>query len=265
MQNITSDKPVILVMAGHDPTGGAGIQADIESIAAHDCHAATVVTCLTTQNTGKFWKSFPQQAADFQQQLDSLIQDMQFSACKIGLVTESSILSVIESILERIDPVPVVMDPVLISGSGENISDREIFLLSENSLFRNLAVITPNSMEARKLTGIDNLEKCADDLLKRGCSSVLITGTHEDTIPVINTLYLQGGESVEYTWERLPGSYHGTGCTLSSSIAANLALGFDLQQAVEKAQNYTWNTIDKALKLAKHQLHPNRLYSGTLK
>ena len=259
MQNFTSNKPAILILAGHDPTGGAGIHADIESIAANGCCSASVVTCLTIQNTVEFRKSVPQKPEDFREQLECLMQDMHFNACKIGLVTDNTILSIIESTLQTLMPIPAVLDPVLQSGTGKMISNRDIYTTAK-SLFPNLAVITPNSMEARELTGIDNLEKCAIDLLKRGCQSVLVTGTHEDTDAVINTLYLQNGESVQYTWDRLPGNFHGTGCTLSSSIAANLAQGREIPEAVKNAQYYTWHTIRNAQRLARHQLHPDRLY-----
>jgi hydroxymethylpyrimidine/phosphomethylpyrimidine kinase len=121
-------------------------------------------------------------------------------------------------------------------------------------------VITPNSTEARALTGIDNLDDAAADLLNRGCRAVLITGTHEQSTKVINTLYMQNETPVINSWERLPDSYHGSGCTLSSCIAAQLALGKTIMEAVTIAQKYTWYALKHGMLLGRSQYHPDRFY-----
>ena len=122
--------------------------------------------------------------------------------------------------------------------------------------------MTPNSLEARELTGLDDLDAAAEELVKRGCEAVLITGTHEKSRKIINTLYNKN-QKIRYEWQRLPGIYHGSGCTLSSSIAARLALGQDIRTAVESAQEYTWQTLRHAIRFGKNQFHPDRFYHKT--
>lgn len=260
MVNSGRKKPVVLVLAGHDPSGGAGIQADIEAIAANGCHAATVITCLTTQNTREFKESITINADNFLEQVDYIQNDMVISACKIGVIADLGILSCIEKILQGLGSVPVVLDPVISAGTGQKINTEDIYVALHDKLLAFAAVITPNSLEARELTGIDNLDKAAEDLLRHGCQSVLITGAHEQTDSVINTYYRNGEKPVVYTWKRLNGKFHGSGCTLSSAIAALLARGSSLEHAVGAAQEYTWHTLNKAMSLGKNQFHPDRFY-----
>lgn len=260
MSNGNSKKPVVLVLAGHDPGGGAGIQADIETLAANGCHAATVITCLTTQNTAEFGKTIPVNPVDFGQQIEFILDDMQINACKIGLITDFSVLTLIIMNLHRLNGIPVVFDPVIHAGAGGRIMPEDVITPLREKLLPLITVLTPNSPEARALTGMDNLTDAGNDLLKQGCRAVLITGTHEQTDAVVNTLHVKDHKPVEFNWERLPGVYHGSGCTLSSSIAAQLAQGETIVSAVENAQEYTWQTLKHAIKLGRQQLHPNRFY-----
>lgn len=261
MVNTGITKPVVLVMAGHDPSGGAGIQADIEAIAGNGCHAATVITCLTTQNTREFKESIPVNADSFLEQVAYIQDDMTVSACKIGVISDLGVLSGIEKILQGLGAVPVVLDPVISAGTGQKINTEDIYTALHDKLMPFATVITPNSLEARELTGIDDLDMAAEQLIRRGCQAVLITGVHEQTDTVINTLYRSGRNPEPFTWERLPGRYHGSGCTLSSAIAAHLAQGADIDQAISAGQEYTWHTLKHALSLGRNQFHPNRFYS----
>ena len=253
-------KPVVLVLAGHDPSGGAGIQADIETIAANGCHAVTVITCMTTQNTAVFKKYIPVDPEDFLQQSELLLAEAPICACKIGLVADPGILSAIEKILLRLKNIPIVLDPVISSGSGEKIMADDILLSLHEKILQFTTVITPNTVEARALTGLDDLTAGANKLLKQGCQGVLITGTHEHTDKVINTLYLKNEVPLEFVWERLPGTYHGSGCTLSAAVATFLAMGENIKQAVMAGQKYTWNTLKHGIQLGGKQLHPDRFY-----
>ncbi len=253
-------KPVVLVLAGHDPSGGAGIQADIETIACNGCHAATVITCLTAQNTSEFRQVIPVSPDDFKQQIEMILADMPVSACKIGLIADPGILSVIEKTLIALMDIPVVLDPVINAGTGTKIITDAVRTTLHDKLLPFITVITPNSIEVRALTGIDNLDGAANDLLTRGCRAVLITGTHEQSSKVINTLYMQNETPVKNEWERLSGSYHGSGCTLSSSIAAQLAQGNTIREAVAIAQKYTWHTLKNGMLLGRGQHHPDRFY-----
>jgi hydroxymethylpyrimidine/phosphomethylpyrimidine kinase len=186
---------------------------------------------------------------------------MPVSACKIGLVADSNILSVIEKKLIALMDIPVVLDPVINAGTGARIMADDIYTILNDKVMPFTTVITPNSTEARALTGIDNLDDAAADLLNRGCRAVLITGTHEQSTKVINTLYMQNETPVINSWERLPDSYHGSGCTLSSCIAAQLALGKTIMEAVTIAQKYTWYALRHGMLLGREQYHPDRFYS----
>ena len=262
MNNTADKKPLVLVLAGHDPSGSAGIQADIESITSNGCHAATVITALTIQNTSRFVRAIPVDPVDFQQQIDLLLQEMQFNACKIGLVSSVEILTVMEKVLARLNNIPVIVDPVISAGSGEKISTDIVCNTLYEKILPVATMITPNSEEARKLTGLENLDAAADVMLELGCKSVLITGSHEPTDKIINTLYTNNEDPVIFKWERLAGVFHGSGCTLSAAITARMALGYNIKQAATVAQEYTWQTLKHAVLHGKKQYHPDRFYKS---
>lgn len=259
MSNSNNQKPVVLVIAGHDPSGGAGIQADIESIASTGCHAASIITSLTTQNTSQVVEVLPQDPIPFRNQIRLILDDMEVSSCKLGMIGSIDLLEVIISELSKLN-IPTVLDPVMHSTTGKAFVDDNLCQIMLGSLLPFTSCITPNTVESRALAESNDLNVAANKFLEYGTDSVLITGTHEDTEQVTNTFYTANSLPVEYHWERLPNSYHGSGCTLSSSIAAHLALGEELKVAIKKAQEYTWNTLKHGLKLGDGQSQPNRFY-----
>jgi hydroxymethylpyrimidine/phosphomethylpyrimidine kinase len=188
-----------------------------------------------------------------------ILEDMDIAACKIGMIGSVALIDIIHSELTKIQ-VPIVLDPVISSTTGQAFADEAICKNMLKSLLPLTTIITPNSIEAKTLTQSSDLTTAADSLLDYGTDSVLITGTHEETDNVINTFYTKPGSPTEYHWERLPDTFHGSGCTLSSRIAALLALGNDLQSAVENAQAYTWNTLKHGLKLGCGQAQPDRFF-----
>jgi len=259
MKNINNQKPVVLVIAGHDPSGGAGIQADIESIAHAGCHAATIITALTAQNTNKVDDILPQEPDRFQNQLSLVLEDMQIAACKIGMLGSIKLIDIIQNELSKIN-VPVVLDPVMCATSGQTFTNEEMNKKILSSLLPLSTIVTPNTDEAELLSNSTHLDTAANNLLSLGTNAVLITGTHDVTADVTNSFYTAAEPKVEYHWERLSETFHGSGCTLSSRIAALLALGNDLKTAVEDAQAYTWNTLKNGLQLGQSQSQPNRFY-----
>ncbi len=261
MTNSNNQKPVVLVIAGHDPSGGAGIQADIESISNAGCHATTVITSLTSQNTSKVLDVIPQDPEPFRHQIRLILEDMDIVACKIGMIGSNKLLEVIVNELTGLK-FPIVLDPVLSSATGKKFSDDDFCKNMLTSLLPLTTLITPNSIEATLLAQEDNFTAAANTLLNYGAKSVLITGTHNETHKVINSLYTKQDPLIEYHWERLPGTFHGSGCTLSSRITALLALGNDLKKSVEKAQEYTWLSLKHGLNLGRGQAHPNRFYES---
>ena len=253
-------KPAILCFSGHDPSGGAGIQADTETLASHQCHTCSVITSLTDQDTRNVKNLIPQEKQNFIDQATTLFADFNISAIKIGLIGSAGIAEAIQIILEENSKIPVILDPVLVAGGGKLLSNEDLTAIIGDLLLPYTIVLTPNSQEARKLTGHSHLDECGISLLQRGCKYVLITGTHEDSPSVCNRLYHQNELIETFSWDRLPGSFHGSGCTLASSIAASIAHGLDPYHAILEAQEYTWNALNEAYAPGQGQLVPNRFY-----
>lgn len=253
--------PVVLALSGSDPSGGAGIQADIEALASHGCHCAPVITAITVQDTQDVKSYAPLDGTLIMEQARAVLEDMPVAAIKIGLLGSSEAVEAIYGVLQDYPDIPVILDPVLASGNGASLSDEEVLEALYTLLLPNTTVLTPNSMEARILAPeADNLDACAMALLEHGCEFVLITGTHENTPHVANSLYGNHRLLETYTWERLPGSYHGSGCTLAASIAGLLAQGLEPLSAIHEAQEYTWETLAHGYRIGMGQPLPNRLF-----
>ena len=257
---MTPNRPVVLTFSGHDPSGGAGIQADIETLVSHQCHPVNIITTLTEQNTQDVVKLLPQSPDNIVSQAETLLADIPIKAIKIGLLGHPDTVQAVANILVQNATIPVVLDPVLAAGSGKVLSNDSLIALINQLLLPCTTVLTPNSLEARKLTGLDDLEQCGLSLLAKGCEYVLITGTHENTDEVGNLLFHDGQLIEAYRWERLPFSYHGSGCTLASGIAALLAQGLAVVDAIGEAQDYTWRSLANAYQPGKGQYVPNRFY-----
>jgi len=254
------NRPVVLSFSGHDPSGGAGVQADIETLVSHQCHSTSVITALTEQDTLNVKKLIPQRPADIIAQAQTLLNDITVKVFKIGLIGHYDTALAIHTLLKQYPEIPVVLDPVLAAGGGTDLSSKQLVDALVNLLLPCTTVLTPNSEEARKLTGLTDLHDCGLKLLEWGCKYVLITGTHEDTPSVSNQLFHDGRCWETYTWDRLPDHYHGSGCTLATSIAALLAHGIEPVQAVAEAQDYTWHSLNAAYKVGKGQHNPNRFF-----
>ncbi|MDH5436328.1 MAG: hydroxymethylpyrimidine/phosphomethylpyrimidine kinase, partial [Gammaproteobacteria bacterium] len=188
-------------------------------------------------------------------------EDMPVAAIKIGLLGSLTNIEIIHSLLIEHPTLPVVLDPVLASGAGNVLADNEMINAIRDLLLPITTVLTPNSIEARQLAHhSDDLAACAQELLSLGTEFVLITGTHENTNEVINTLYSERRKLQEQTWPRLPHSYHGSGCTLASSIAGLLAQGMEPFSAIHEAQRYTWETLKHGYRAGAGQHLPDRFY-----
>lgn len=252
--------PVVLCFSGHDPSGGAGVQADIETLTSHHCHCASVITALTEQDSRNVKKMLPQAPENIISQANTLFDDMPIAAIKIGLVGHHETARAIAGILQQHPEIPVVFDPVLAAGGGTPLANAELMAAINELLLPRTTILTPNTEEARKLAGVQDLDECGMMLLAKGCEYALITGGHEATARVENRLFYQQAMIETFSWDRLPNSYHGSGCTLASSIAGLLAQGLDVFSAVAEAQDYTWNTLEAAYKVGKGQHNPNRFF-----
>jgi hydroxymethylpyrimidine/phosphomethylpyrimidine kinase len=257
--------PIVLSFAGTDPTGGAGIQADLLTLSSMGCHALTVVTAITVQDTAGVEDVLPIDADWVSDQARVLLEDMPVAAFKIGMVGSVENCAAIAEVVSDYPDVPLILDPVLASGRGDEMATEDMIEAIREMLIPQTTIITPNSLEARRLAddGGDeerSLEDCAMRILEMGCEYVLITGTHENTPKVVNTLYGQQGVIRSDTWQRLPGSYHGSGCTLASAIAATLANGLDIPEAVREAQEYTWQSLNAGFRPGMGQHIPDRFF-----
>jgi hydroxymethylpyrimidine/phosphomethylpyrimidine kinase len=256
--------PVVIAVSGSDPTGGAGIQADIEALVSMGCHTAPVVTALTVQDTQRFMSFEPVDSMILIQQIRAILEDMEVAAFKLGMLGSVAIVEAIYTILKEYPRLPVVLDPVLRSGTGAELAAIEVRDAMIELLFPLTTVLTPNSMEARLLVPhADTLEACAHGLMDMGVEFALITGTHENTPNVVNTLYGNGRLIDSFSWERLPGTYHGSGCTLAAATAGLLAHGAEPGHAMREAQEYTWETLKQGYRIGMGQYIPNRLFWAT--
>ena len=253
--------PIVMTFSGHDPSGGAGIQADIETLASQGCLATTVITALTVQDSSDVIEFRAIDASHVICQARAVLEDMPVAAFKIGMIGSADNAQAIHSILHDYPDIPLVLDPVLASGGGTAVSDEQLLESIRLLLLPRTTVLTPNSDEARLLAPeSDTLEACALALLDRGAEYVLVTGTHENTPHVINSLYHSTRLLESFTWERLPHSYHGSGCTLAACTAGMLAHGLDPFQAVHEAQDFTWNALQQGFRPGMGQHFPDRLF-----
>ena len=257
--------PIVLTFAASDPSGGAGMQADLLTLASMGCHPLSVITALTVQDTAGVEGVLPIDADWVADQARCLLEDMPVDAFKIGVLGSVENIAAIAEIVSDYPDVPLILDPVLASGRGDELATEEMTHALRELLLPQTTLVTPNSLEVRRLAEADDdeeltLEQCAMRLIEAGCEYVLVTGTHENTPQVVNTLYSKSGVVRTDTWPRLPGSYHGSGCTLASAIAAMLANGLDLTDAVREAQDYTWHTLQKAYRPGMGQHLPDRLF-----
>lgn len=260
-----SQPPIVLTFAASDPSGGAGIQADLLTLSSMGCHALSVITAITVQDTAGVDDVLPIDSEWVSDQARFILEDMEVAAFKIGLISSVENIAAIAEVIADYPDVPVILDPVLASGGGDELATEDIIDAMRELLIPHTTILTPNSIEARRLAMNEDeeeigLDLCAQRLLDLGAGFVLITGAHENTPKVINTLYGSEGIVRADSWDRLPGSYHGSGCTLASAIAATLANGLDLPEAIFEAQEYTWQTLAAGFRPGMGQYIPDRFF-----
>ena len=265
MNDAPPSLPAVITFAATDPTSGAGLQADLLALASMGCYPLSVVTALTVQDTAGvegFLPIDPDWVAD---QARCLLEDMPVAAFKMGMLGSTEIVTVVAEVVSDYPDVPLVLDPVLTSGRGDVFASEDMISAIRELLVPQSTIVTPNVPELRRLADEDDDEEtsladCAQRLLDTGCEYVLVTGTHASTPDVVNTLYQRGGVLRSDSWQRLPGSYHGSGCTLAAALAANLARGLDIGDAVYEAQDYTWQALSRAFRPGMGQYLPDRLF-----
>lgn len=262
------------------------MQADLLTLASLGCHGLSVITAITVQDTERVSAMDPVDAAWVEDQARQVLEDMRVDAFKIGLIGSVENVSAIAEIVSDYPDIPLILDPVLAAGNGDELATADIISAMRELLIPQTTVLTPNSIEARRLVARDiddenpSLEACAESLLMLGAEYVLITGTHENAQQVVNNLYGPLPEradrvasdaadrAIEHAvglvrsdaWTRLTGSYHGSGCTLASAIAALIANGETIPDAVRAAQEYTWNALKGGFRPGMGQFIPDRFF-----
>ncbi len=254
-------KAVVLVFAGLDPSGGAGIQADIQAISAAGAHPLPIVTALTVQDNQHVHAVHPVEPSVLREQALALIgQHTRIDAVKIGIVGSAAnaqaIAEVITILRASSKDLPVVLDTVLASGHGDVLTKGDA--VQALAPLRKLAtLLTPNLPEARALCGVDDVEAQAQRLLE-DAPHVLIKGGHGAGDTVVNAWFCADRQR-KWPWSRLPGEHHGSGCTLASAIAARLAQRISMEEALHSAQRYTQRCLEQAFRIADGQLIPDRI------
>lgn len=251
--------PVVLVIAGNDPSGGAGICADTQTVTRLGCHPAPVLSSLTVQDTVNAYAVQALNPDFVRDQAECLLKDLPVGAIKLGLLGTAEIGSAVARLLERHPHIPVVTDPVLVAAGGAALAEEQLVDVYRQELLPRTTVLTPNALELRRLTSAsDDIIELAMQLHQLGSDWVLAKGGDEDTPAVENFLFGSDGLQQSWQWERLPGEHHGSGCTLASAIAAFLARGETVLQAVDHAQEFTFAALANGWQIGKGQLIPNR-------
>lgn len=253
---------MVLIIAGNDPSGGAGLAADIQAVTALGAHPAPVVAALTVQDTRNAYAVQTQEAAFVAAQARTVLEDLPVAAIKLGLLGSAAIGRAVADLLAEYPAIPMVCDPVLVAAGGAQLAEEELLAVYQQALLPRTALLTPNALESRRLApAAADADARAAQLLNNGARYVLLKGGDEHTPRVHNTLYGPDGLRHTLDWERLPGQHHGSGCTLAAACAALLAHGQDMVQAVGAAQAYTWRSLQQGWRLggyADSQHIPNR-------
>ena len=244
-----SATPIALTIAGSDSGGGAGIQADLKTFSALGAYGASVITALTAQNTQTVSAIHEVPPSFITEQLMSVLGDLTVTAIKVGMLASSDIIHAVADVLEQHRDIPVVLDPVMVAKSGDSLlSDDALGALKER-LCPLATVITPNLPEAAKLLACDEavneaeVRQQAQELIETGVAAVLVKGGHLSG-NMSTDILISNGSILEFPHTRIDTkNTHGTGCTLSSAIAAGLAKGCDLETAVAGAQSYVHDAI----------------------
>lgn len=254
-------KPCVLVFAGSDPSGGAGISADIEAIAAQGAHALPIITAITVQDNNRVFAVHPIATEFILEQAQTLANTIPLHAIKVGIignqVNAAALARWINNVKQQHRELPVIVDPVLASGHGDALTV-ENAVEAINPLLGIATLITPNLPEAARLCpNTQSVLQQAQQLIAYGISDVLIKGGH-GTESTITNCWFHDAQQFSWQWPRLPGSFHGSGCTLASAIAGQLACGKSMHQALEAAQTYCQRSLEQAYAIATGQLIPKR-------
>lgn len=270
--------PSVLTIAGFDGSGGAGIQADIKTFSALGCYATSVLTALPVQNTQGVQKIYSIPLEAVSDQIAAILDDIMPDAIKIGMVHTPQLVETIATSLSQYPKVPIVFDPVMVATSGHTLIEEDTIQTIVDKLFPIADIITPNMDEASILAGmdvktLDDMRLAAEVILTLGCKHVLLKGGHQQTETITSLFFEENGKHTAFETKKFTTkNTHGSGCTLSSAIAAYLARGENFNNAVALAQQYVYEAIKngKDVLVGKgngplnHFFNPNKLIKNEL-
>ena len=249
--------PCVCVVAGSDPSGGAGLQSDLKVLHALGAYGTSAITALTVQDTARVHEVLPIDPFVVERQLETVLDDVPADCIKIGMLARRATVELVTRVCERkARGIPIVLDPVLVSSSGHELLEVD----GHDTLIRRLmplcALVTPNAHEAALITGLEiseesHLYQAADRFLLMGQGAVLITGGHLGGETVVDLLRTADGLERRFEAPRWPESPHGTGCAIASAVAAGLAHGFTLESAVERAHDFVHAAIERSVRMGK--------------
>lgn len=251
----------VLLFSGLDPSGAAGISADIETINQFGLNPLPIVTSLTAQNTQRVESIDVVKDSLLEKQFNLLDEDISFNTVKIGLLGSVSQIKTISRLIGEKNTLNVVVDPILISGTQENMSSIKMVGVMKKYLFPKCTILTPNLEELNLLSpGLSEKEAVSS----LNCPWVLVTTSDSSKIDIEHRLYNKSSLIRRFNYKKLPDKFHGSGCTLSSAISALLAKGIAIEEACDQGLAYTYQCLLNAKKLGKMQYHPNRTYPKQL-
>src|SRR5271157_1304105 len=263
---LSASLPVVLSIAGFDPSSGAGIAADLKTLAAHGCYGVAAITALTIQNTQGVTALYPTEPAVLKDTIAALLADGHVKALKVGMLANRANAEIVSEMLESNPLLPSVLDPVFRSSSGRDLADPACQEFVREQLIKRASVITPNLLEASALTGLrvesqEAMKSAARKLVEMGARAVVVTGGHLDK--AIDVFFDGSALEVFMGDHAKPDNTHGTGCTFSSAVAANLALGRQLRDAVVLAKAYVVEAIRQSFPVGPGRIPLNHLYRLT--
>jgi len=250
----------ILIIAGSDPSGGAGIQADLKTATAHKVYASAAITCLTAQNTKKVFAIHNSPIEFLRQQIEVVLTDIKFDAIKIGMLGTAEIIDCVADVLQKkAKKIPLILDSVMVATSGDLLLKENAVEALKSKLIRGAFIVTPNIDEAEvlaemKINDVGDMKSAALIIKALGCNAVLIKGGHlKSRDEKIHSILLDEKDKFHLISNKKVKvkNVHGSGCTLASALACNIAKKMKLLAAVKKANTYTSSAIAKNLKIGK--------------
>ena len=257
--DMKENTPIVLVIGGLDPTGGAGVLADSQTILMNGCHPITLVTCLTAQNTNSFNGMKATNANFFKKMTKTLLKDISsIRAIKIGALANEEIIKLVKEIIINYKNIPVVLDPIIETSSGGSLISKEGIKELKLSLLPYAELVTPNIEEAKFLTNKDSLSEITEQFHKLKSNYIFIKDNEEEN-QIRNYLYKNKQLIKEWQVAKIKGRFQGTGCSISSCIASNLAKEIKIEESIELAQDTVHQSLLNAIDLGKGQKIPKRI------